>query len=121
MNWLDYLLTGAGIGTALAAAIAFFKLLGTGIAWLMERDDKRKTSLTARLDAMETKVNDLNAKMIIVGKALAEAVAELRHHAPGSDGLARYEKALRLAFPVFDASLDLAVMATQIDKKNGKG
>ena len=118
MNWFDYLLTGVGVGSSLAGALALFRLFGKGVAWLMDRDDRRKTSLTARMEAMELKVEALNAKVIIVGGALAEAVADLRQHTPNSANLARYERALRLAFPLHEPPADLVARAQAIDKLN---
>lgn len=118
VTWLNALLTGAGIGTAGVTLLAFFRLFGKGVGWLIDRGDRNGDKLAVRMGVLETRVEALSAKIVIVGGALAEAVAELRQHAPDSLGLARYERALRIAFPLTETPPDMAGMAAEIDRLN---
>lgn len=118
MSWSSALMSGVGFGAALAALLGLFRLLGKGVGWLIDRNDRRGDKLGVRLEALEQQVEALNAKMIILGGALAESVAELRHHAPESAGLARYERALRLAFPLTQTPDDIGAIAAEVDRLN---
>ena len=115
---MDALLTGAGAGTAIAALLGLFKLIGGGVGWLVDRKDKQSDKVTHRLDLLEASHATLNSKLLIVGGALAEAIAELRHSVPASPGLERYERALRMAFPIEENPAGLAELAARVDRLN---
>lgn len=96
----------AGIGGVLVPVGLAVRWL---VQWLSGRNEKRITKL-------EKEVGTLTARLLIVGEALALLAAEHRHHAPGSEALARAERALKRAFPL-DRMVpgDLLDLAAKLD------
>ena len=102
-------LSEAGQGVAAAVLLA----LGAALKWAIEWLSGQRGS---RMNKLEKKVDRLNAKVVMIGGALAQAVAELRHTAPQSASLAHYDRVLRIAFPVArGVPEDLAALMAQLD------
>lgn len=105
-------LSEAGQGIAAAVLVA----LGAALKWLIEWLSGQRGS---RMGKLEKKVDRLNAKVVMIGGALAQAVAELRHSAPESAGLAHYDRVLRIAFPVErGVPEDLAALMARLEEED---
>lgn len=101
---------------ALGGLAAVLLALGAGLKWAIEWLSGQRGSRMARL---EKKVDRLNAKVIMIGGALATAVGELRLNHPTSPNLAHYDRVLKLAFPV-DRTVpaDIAALAALLEQED---
>ena len=102
------------VGQGFAAALLL--ALGAGLKWLIEWLSGQRGS---RMTKLERKVDRLNSKVIMIGGALATAVAELRANHPVSPNLAHYDRVLKLAFPV-ERTIpeDMAALAALLEEEN---
>ena len=105
-------LSAGEVGGAFAGIVAALVSLGGGIKWLFGRRESRMSKLERRVDR-------LNAKVVMIGGALATAVGELRLHAPLSPNLAHYDRVLRVAFPVDRGTpQDLAALVERLNQED---
>ena len=107
---------GGGVGPWAAAGIMALTPLGLGLRWVVNWLSGRHEK---RLASLEKGQANLVAKVLILGQALMEVTADLRHHAPASSSLVRAEAALKRAFPL-DPRVpgDMLDLVAQMDERS---